>query len=92
MKILFSLNLVNTQEIFLMLCNSNKDTAKTVLCLMKMFKTFVPTCAVAFSTKNGQNNTRKSDTQSSVPVASLYEVVGSPSSFIRSLIGITGKI
>ena len=49
-------------------------------------------CAVAFRTTHGQNNTRKCDTEGFVHVASLCGIVGSPFSFIRSLIGITGKI
>ena len=58
----------------------------------RMFNAFVSTCAVAFRTTHGQNKTRKCDTEGFVPVASLYGVVGSPSSFIRSLIGRTRKI
>ena len=58
----------------------------------RIFNVFVSTCAVAFRTTHGQNKTRKCDTKSFVPVASLYGVVGSPSSFIRSFIGRTGKI
>ena len=58
----------------------------------RMFNVFVSTCAVAFRTTHGQNKTRKCDTEGFVPVASLYGVVGSPSSFIRSFIGSTGKI
>ena len=38
-----------------------------------------------------KNKTRKCDTEGFVPVASLCGVVGSPSSFIISLIGRTGK-
>ena len=57
-----------------------------------MFNVFVSTCAVAFRTTHEQNKTRKCDTEVFVPVASLCGVVGSPSSFIRSLIGRTGKI
>ena len=58
----------------------------------RMFIVFVSTWAVAFPKKYGQNNTRKCDTEGFVPVASLCGVVGSPSSFIRYLIGRTGKI
>ena len=57
-----------------------------------MFNVFVSTCAVAFCTTHGQNNTRKCYTEGSVPVSSLCGVVGSPSWFIRSLIGRTEKI
>ena len=57
-----------------------------------MFNVFVSTCAVALRTTHGQNNTRKCDTEGFVPVASLCGVVGSLSSFIRSLIGRKGKI
>ena len=56
-----------------------------------MFNVFVSTCAVAFRTTHRQNKTCKCDTEVFVPVASLYGVVGSPSSFIISLIGRTGK-
>ena len=56
-----------------------------------MFNVFVSTCAIAFRTTHGQDKTRKYDTEGFVPVASLYGVVGSLSSFIRSLIGRTGK-
>ena len=54
-----------------------------------MRNVFFSTCAVAFRTTHGQNKTRKCDTEGFVPVASLYGVVGSPSSFIRSFIGKT---
>ena len=56
-----------------------------------MFNAFLSTCAVALRTTHGQNNTRKCDTEGFVPVASLNGVVGSPSLFIRSLIGRTIK-
>ena len=49
-------------------------------------------CAVAFRTKNGQNNMRTIYTEGFLPVASLNDVVESPSSFIRYLIGRTGNI
>ena len=42
--------------------------------------------------KYGKPTTRKCDTEGFVPVASLNGVVGSPSLFIRSLIGRNGKI
>ena len=58
----------------------------------RMFNVFVSTCAVAFRTTHGQNKTHKCDTEGFVPVASLYGVVGSPSSCIRSYIGRTGRI
>ena len=57
-----------------------------------MFNVFVSTCAVAFRTTHGQNNTRKCDTEGFVPVSSLCGIVGSPSSFIRSLIGRTRNV
>ena len=57
-----------------------------------IFNFFVSTCAVAFRTTHGQKNTRKYDTEVFVPVASLSGVVGSPSSFIISLVGITRKM
>ena len=47
---------------------------------------------LAFRTTHGQNKTRECETEGFVPVASLCGVVGSPSSFIRSLIGITGNM
>ena len=49
-------------------------------------------CVVRKATAHGQNKTRTCDTEGFVPVASLYGAVGSPSSFIRSFIGRTGKI
>ena len=57
-----------------------------------MFNSFVPTCAVYFCTTHGQNKIRKCDIEGYVPVASLYGVVRSPSSFISYLIGSTGQI
>ena len=44
------------------------------------------------SITHGQNNTRKCDTEGFLPVASLCFVFGSPSLFIRSLIGRTRKL
>ena len=73
-----------------MLWNSNED-----ICFGAwwcIFNAFVPTCAVAFRTTHGKNNRHKCDTEGFVPDASLYGVVGSPSSFIRYLIVRTGKI
>ena len=58
----------------------------------RIFNAFVLMCAVAFHTINGQNNTRKCDIKGFVPVGSLNGVVGSAFSFIKSLIGRTGKI
>ena len=58
----------------------------------RIFNVFVSTCAVDFRTTHGQNKRHKCDTKGFVPVASLYGVVRSPSSFIRSLIGRTGNI
>ena len=75
-----------------MLCNPNEDTVNPFWDWLRMINVFVATCTVAFRTTHGQNNTRKCDTEGFVPVASLSGVVGSPSSFIRSLIGITVKI
>ena len=57
-----------------------------------MFNAFLSTCAVAFRKNHWQNNTNKFDTEDVVPVASLNGVVGLPSSFIKYLIGRTGKI
>ena len=54
--------------------------------------TFLSTCSVAFCTTHRKNNTRKCDTEGFVPVTSLNGVVGLPSLFIRSLIGINRKI
>ena len=65
---------------------------KTSVSHLRVFIFFMSTCAVALRTTHGQNNTRKCDTVYFVPVASLCDVVGSPSSFIRSLIGRTEKI
>ena len=59
---------------------------------LRMFKVFVSTCTVALRTTHGQNKTRKCDTEGFVLVASLCGVVGSPSSFIISLIGRTVKM
>ena len=39
---------------FLMLCNSNKDTTKTLWYWWPMFNAFVPTCLVAFCTTHGK--------------------------------------
>ena len=58
----------------------------------RMFNVFVSTCAVDLCTTPRQNNTRKCDTKGFVPAASLCCVVESPSSFIRYLIGRTGRI
>ena len=38
---------------------------------LRMFNVFVSTCAVAFCTTHGKNNTRKCDTEGFLPVASL---------------------
>ena len=57
-----------------------------------IFNAFVSTGAVTFHTTHGQNNMHNCDTEGFVPVASLCGVVASPSSFIRSLIGITGNM
>ena len=75
-----------------MLWNTNEDTTKRFCAWRRMFNVFVSTCTVAFRTTHGQNNTHKCDTEGFVPVASLYGVVGSPSSFIRYLIGRNGKM
>ena len=45
-----------------------------------------------FPKNTRKNNTRECDTEGLLPVAILNGVVGSPSSFIRSLIGRTGKM
>ena len=74
-----------------MLCNSNKDTAETLLRLLTHVERLFPTCAVSFRTTNGKNKTRECDIEGFVPVTSLFGVVGLPSSFIMSLIGITKK-
>ena len=58
----------------------------------RMFNLFVSTCAIYLRKTHGQNNTRNCDTEGFVPVASLCGVVGLPFSFIRSLIGRTGKM
>ena len=50
------------------------------------------TAHVETKTLNMLHQTRKCDTEGFVPVASLCGVFGLPSSFIRSLIGRTGKI
>ena len=77
---------------FLMLWNTHEDAANTFCAWWRIFNVFVSTCAVAFRTTHGKNKTRKCDTEGFVPVASVCGVVGSPPSFIRSLIGRTGKI
>ena len=56
-----------------------------------MFNAFDPTCEVAFHKTHGKNKTRKCDIESFLPVTSLNGMVGSPSLFIKSLIGSTGK-
>ena len=53
----------------------------------RIFNEFLSTCAVAFRTTHGKNNALKCDTEDFVPVAGLNYVVGSPSLFIRYLIG-----
>ena len=56
-----------------------------------MFNDFVPTFAVDFCTTHGKNKTRKCNIEGFIPVKNLNGVVGSPSSFIKSLIGSTSK-
>ena len=56
-----------------------------------MFNVFLPTCAVDFFTTHEKNKTGKCDIEGFVPVASLNGVVGSSSSFIKSLISNTWK-
>ena len=55
------------------------------------YLTLFTTYAVAFCTTHVENNKRKYDTDSFVPFASLNDVVGFPSFFIRSLIVSTVK-
>ena len=57
-----------------------------------IFNTFVPTCALDFRTKHGQNNIHKCDTKGFVPVAGLNGVLVLPYLFIRSLIVSNGKM
>ena len=75
-----------------MLWNSNKDTEKPFCAWWRIFNAFVATCAVAFRTTHGQNDTRMCDTEGFSPVTSLNGVIGSPSLFIRYLIGSARKI
>ena len=77
---------------FFMLLNPNENTAKPFLCLVTHIQRLCLNMCCSFCTTHGQNKTRKCDTEGFVPVASLCGVVGSPSSFIRYLIGRTGKI
>ena len=58
----------------------------------RMFNDFVSTFAIAFRTTHVQNIMCKWDTEGFIPVASFCGVVRSPSLFIRSLIGRTGKM
>ena len=69
-----------------------KIPQKTFCAWWLIFNAFLSTCAVAFRTKHGHNNTRKCDTEGFVPVESLNGLVKSPSSFIISFIGRTVKI
>ena len=78
--------------LFLMLWNSNEDTPKTLLWKMVHMNAFVSTCAVAFYTTQGQNKTRRFDTEGFVSVASLCGIVGSLYWFTKCLIGRTGNI
>ena len=57
-----------------------------------MLKGFVSACTVAFCTTHGNNKTCGFYTESFVPVASLFGVVGSPSWYTKCLIGITENI
>ena len=77
---------------FLVLWNFDEDTTEPFCAWWRIFNNFLSTCAVAFCTTHVQNNTHKCDTEGFVLVASLNGVIGSPSSFIRSLIGRNGKI
>ena len=93
MKILSSLYLVCTQDIIFDAVEFQRRYRKKPFCdWWHIFNAFVPTCAVAFRTTHGKNNTLICSTEGFVPVASLYGVVRSPSSFIRYLMGRTGKI
>ena len=69
-----------------------KITQKPFCTWLRMFNTFVPTCAVALRTRHGKNKTCKCNIEGFIPVTSLYGVVRSPSLFIRSLIGINKKM
>ena len=69
-----------------------KIQRKTFCACWRIFNAILSTCTVAFCTTHGQNNTRKCYTEGFIPVASLNGVVGSPSLFIRYLIGRTRKI
>ena len=58
----------------------------------RMFNTFPPICAVSFHTAHVHNRTRESNTGGFIPIASLCGAVGSPSCFIKCLIGKTVNI
>ena len=58
----------------------------------RMLTAFVPTSAVYFCTTHGQNRTSKCGIGGFVPVVSLGGMIGSPSSFIKYLIGSTENI
>ena len=60
--------------------------------LHQVFNAFLPTFSVTFHTTHGQNKTHWFDTGGFVPVSSLCGIVGSPSWFIKFLIGKTGNI
>ena len=93
MKILSFLYWVHTQDILFDAVEYQQRYRENPFCAWwRMFNAFFSTCAVSFRTINGQNNTRKCDTEGFVSVASLCGVVGSPFLFIRSLIGRTGNI
>ena len=77
---------------FLVLWNSNKYIANTLLWLMThVWRLSVNVCSRFFTT-HGHTRTRIFDTEYFVPFASLCSVIGSPSWFIKCLIGKTVHI
>ena len=93
MKILFSLYLIHKQDTLFDAVEFQWGYRENYFCAWwHMFNAFLSACAVALRTTYGKNNTHKRDTEGFIPVTILNGVVGFPSSFIRSLIGRTGKI
>ena len=78
MKILFPLYLVRTKDTLFDAVEFQLRYREKTFALGDAYLTPFFTCAVAFRTTYGQNNTRKCDTEGFIPVESLNGVVGSP--------------
>ena len=92
MNILPFLYLVRTQDTLFDAVEFQQIYHENRFALGDTYLTPFFTCAVAFCTTHGKNDTHKCDTEGFVSVAVLNGVVSSPSLFIRYLIGRTGKI